>query len=129
MDNPRHDLAGWMAPSGGQWPVLGKSTSPVEPAAASPRLTINHNQTRLPEDVIMQMPRFLAFAVILFALAAAAPAPAGSTADTGTCGLAIHIQDPGIRASFERFERTQSAAAARICAFHRNDMPVALALR
>jgi hypothetical protein len=77
----------------------------------------------------MQMPRLLAFAVILFTLAAV-PAPAGSAPDTaGTCGIAIHIQDPDIRASFERFDRTQSAAAAKACAYYRNDMPAALANR
>jgi hypothetical protein len=77
----------------------------------------------------MQMPRLLAFAVIPFTLAAV-PAPAGGAPDvTGACGIAIHIQDPDIRASFERFDRTQSAAAAKACAYYRNDMLAALAFR
>ena len=47
----------------------------------------------------------------------------------GACGLAIHIQDPDIRARFEAFDRTQSAAAAKACAYFRNDMPAAVASR
>jgi hypothetical protein len=83
------------------------------------------------EDVVMHMPRLLVFAVIAFTLAAAAAsAPAGPTADAaGTCGLAIQIQDPGLRAAFERFERNQSPAAAKVCASYRNEMTAALAAR
>ena len=77
----------------------------------------------------MRMPRLLAFAAVFFTLAAV-PAPAGSAPDAaGTCGMTIHIQDPGIRASFERFDRTQSAAAAKVCAYYRNDMAEARATR
>jgi len=51
-------------------------------------------------------------------LLAAAPAPAGN--DSHGCGLpAVH--DPDIRASFERFDRNQSAGAAMICGLHLND--------
>jgi hypothetical protein len=35
-----------------------------------------------------------------------------------TCGLAIHVQDPDLRASLASFERHQSAAARKVCAFH-----------
>jgi hypothetical protein len=73
----------------------------------------------------MQLPRLLAFAAILLALAAV-PAPAGSAPTaTGTCGLARHIQDADIRARFERFDLTQSAAAAKVCAYFRNEMAAA----
>ena len=33
------------------------------------------------------------------------------------CGLAIHVQDPDLRASLVRFDRHQSAAARKICDF------------
>jgi hypothetical protein len=47
-------------------------------------------------------------------------APAGSSA-TPTCGGAIvKIMDPGLRASFEKFEATQSPTAAKICATFSN---------
>ena len=35
-----------------------------------------------------------------------------------TCGLAIHVQDPDLRASLVSFDRHQSAAARKVCAFH-----------
>jgi hypothetical protein len=35
-----------------------------------------------------------------------------------TCGLAIHVQDPDVRASLVAFDRHQSAAARKVCAFH-----------
>jgi hypothetical protein len=71
----------------------------------------------------MHMPRLLAFAAILSTLATVS-APAGPQAATG-CGLAIHIHDPDLRARFEAFDRTQSAAAAKACAYYRNDMAAA----
>jgi hypothetical protein len=36
-----------------------------------------------------------------------------------TCGLAIHVQDPDLRASLVSFGRHQSAAARKVCDFHR----------
>ena len=45
--------------------------------------------------------------------------PAGSSA-TASCGAIVQIKDPGLRASFEKFEAQQSAAASRICASYRN---------
>jgi hypothetical protein len=36
-----------------------------------------------------------------------------------TCGLAIHVQDPDLRASLARFDRHQSAAARKVCATYR----------
>jgi len=77
----------------------------------------------------MHMPRLLAFAAILSTLTAVS-APAGSAPEAaGACGLAIQIQDPDIRARFEAFDRTQSAAAAKACAYARNDMTAAVAGR
>ena len=37
-----------------------------------------------------------------------------------TCGLAIHVQDPDLRASLVRFDRHQSAAARKVCASSRD---------
>ncbi|HML12696.1 MAG TPA: hypothetical protein VK456_05285 [Xanthobacteraceae bacterium] len=37
-----------------------------------------------------------------------------------TCGLAISIQDPDLRASLVRFDRNQSAAARKVCAFYQD---------
>ena len=76
----------------------------------------------------MRIALLLAFAAIGFTLAAAS-APAGSVAEPGICGLAVNIQDPGLRESFARFDRGQSSAAARICAVHRNDMSITIASR
>lgn len=77
----------------------------------------------------MHLPRLLAFAAILSTLSAV-PAPAGSAPGTAeTCGLVVAIQDPDIRAAFAHFDRNQSAAAAKACAYFRNDMPAAVAAR
>jgi hypothetical protein len=74
------------------------------------------------EDVPMRMPRLLALAIAPAVLTAGLSVPAGSAADAlATCGPTIHIQDPDIRASFERFTLTQSPSASKICAFYRND--------
>jgi|GEM_PF-1813312 hypothetical protein len=37
-----------------------------------------------------------------------------------TCGLAITVQDPDLRASLVRFERHQSAAARKVCDIYRD---------
>jgi hypothetical protein len=58
---------------------------------------------------------------LLAVLMAAAPAPAGN--DSHGCGLPA-VRDPEIRASFERFDRTQSAGAAMICAMFLNNNQV-----
>jgi hypothetical protein len=62
--------------------------------------------------------------IVLAAVAAFAIAyvtgPASSAA-TQNCGGAIaKIMDPGLRASFEKFEAGQSATAAKLCAAVRN---------
>jgi len=77
----------------------------------------------------MPFPRLLAFAAIFTALSAV-PVPAGGASGTAqTCGLPIAIQDPDIRAAFARFDRNQSAGAAKACAYLRNDAPAALGVR
>jgi hypothetical protein len=77
----------------------------------------------------MHTPRLLVFSLILSTLTTVA-APAGSAPEAaGTCGLAVHIQDPDIRARFETFDRARSAAAAKACAYQRNEMPAAVASR
>lgn len=64
-----------------------------------------------------------AFAVFGLAMTVSAmTAPAGSSS-TGTCGPAVEIRDPGLRASFARFDANQSASAAQICAFYLNGQP------
>ena len=71
----------------------------------------------------MRLPRLLAFAAILSALSAV-PAPAGGAPGTAeTCGLPIAIRDPDIRAAFAHFEQNQSLAAAKACAYFRNNGP------
>jgi hypothetical protein len=37
-----------------------------------------------------------------------------------TCGLAISVQDPDLRASLAQFDRHQSAAARKVCAIYRD---------
>ena len=59
-----------------------------------------------------------AFAALI---AAGLTVPAGSSVTgTGSCGPALEIRDPGLRASFAKFDTTQSPGAAKVCAFYRN---------
>lgn len=71
-------------------------------------------------------PRFFVLPVLAVLVIGALPAPVEtSRADAANsgCGPAIgNISDAGLRAAFERFDRTQSAAAAKICAFYRNNL-------
>jgi hypothetical protein len=73
----------------------------------------------------MNRSRLLGLALLPFMLAAA-PAPAGS--DSPGCGLSF-IRDPGIRASFERFDRNQSVGAQMVCGIHLGDLDIALPAR
>jgi hypothetical protein len=68
----------------------------------------------------MKLNRILALAMMPVALAVA---PGSASNETAGCGLPAGIRDPGIRASFERFERGQSAAATMICAGFLNTVP------
>ena len=71
-------------------------------------------------------PRYFILPLVALVVIGSLPAPAGSgrTDERGSgCGPAIsNISDPGLRATFERFDRTQSAAAAKICAIYRNSV-------
>ena len=63
---------------------------------------------------IIALAAFAAFAVALVT------GPAGSGV-TPACGGAIaKIMDPGLRASFEKFEAQQSQTASKACAAFRN---------
>lgn len=71
----------------------------------------------------MNTMRTVSFALIATLALAAATVPAGSSSTPHFgCGPRVEIRDPGLRASFARFDRDQSAAAASICAIYRNDM-------
>jgi hypothetical protein len=64
-------------------------------------------------------------AVPMLALAAVAAVTVIGAVETraeraATCGLAIHVQDPDLRASLVRFDRQQSAAARKACAIYRD---------
>ena len=54
-------------------------------------------------------------AIALVGLAFAVPA---GSSNNGSCGPAVDIRDPGLKASFARFDANQSASAAKICAFY-----------
>jgi len=41
----------------------------------------------------------------------------------GAGACAVQMRDPGIRASFASFQRTQSATAAKVCAIAGNTLP------
>jgi hypothetical protein len=78
----------------------------------------------------MHRPRFFpsppCFALPLLALAAIAALAVGERGESRAeraapaCGPAIAIQDPGLRASFARFDRDQSAGARKVCAIYRD---------
>jgi len=64
--------------------------------------------------------RIIALSVVAAFAIALVTGPAGSAA-TAACGGAIaKIMDPGLRASFEKFEAQQSPTATKLCASYRN---------
>ena len=65
-------------------------------------------------------------ALALPLLLAVAPAPAGTQARS--CGSLVTSSDPALHASFARFDRAQSAAAAKICALFLNSADSAVPL-
>ena len=67
----------------------------------------------------MTLTRAIALAAFAALVIAGVTGPAGSAA-TASCGAIVQIKDPGLRASFAKFEAQQSAAAARVCASYRN---------
>jgi len=65
-------------------------------------------------------PRYFVLpAIALTVLAMCMPRPMAGGA--GAC--AVQMRDPGIRASFASFQRTQSATAAKVCAIAGNTLP------
>jgi hypothetical protein len=77
--------------------------------------------------MIKLSPRYFILPLIALVVIGSLPAPAGSgsAAQAGGCGPAMaSITDPGMRATFDRFERSQSAAAAKICALYRNSVEI-----
>jgi hypothetical protein len=77
-------------------------------------------------------PRYFVLPILALVVIGSLPAPAdsGRTPNGSGCGPAIaSVTDPGMRAVFERFERSQSAAAAKICAIYRNGMSAVVASR
>jgi hypothetical protein len=72
--------------------------------------------------MIRLSPRFFLLPLLALVVIGSLPAPA-DTGNTGrvACGPGIsRMADPAMRATYERFERSQSAAAAKICALYRN---------
>jgi hypothetical protein len=70
-------------------------------------------------------PKYFVLPILALVVIGSLPAPAdsGRAGNGSGCGPAIStITDPGMRATFDRFDRTQSAAAAKICALYRNSM-------
>lgn len=67
----------------------------------------------------MTLTRAIVFAAFAALVIASATGPAGSSA-TAACGATTQIRDPGLRASFAKFEAQQSGAASKICASWRN---------
>ena len=75
--------------------------------------------------MIKLSPRYFILPLIALVVIGSLPAPAdtGRAAQSGGCGPAMaSITDPAMRATFDRFERSQSAAATKICAVYRNSM-------
>jgi hypothetical protein len=60
--------------------------------------------------------RAIAFAGFAALVIATVTGPAGSSATASGGGAIVQIRDPGLRASFEKFEAQQSGTAAKICA-------------
>jgi hypothetical protein len=65
-------------------------------------------------------PRFFVLPAIALTVLAMLYAPANG-GRAGECGPAVRIADPGIRASFAAFERSQSATAGKACALYANN--------
>ncbi len=71
----------------------------------------------------MNTMRTLSFALVATLALASATIPAGSSSAPHLgCGPFIAIRDPGLTASFVRFDAEQSASARKICSIFRNDM-------
>ncbi len=69
-------------------------------------------------------PRYFVLPLFAIVVIGALPEPADSAraARAGACNIGS-VGDPGLRAAFANFDRSQSAAAAKICALYRNSTP------
>lgn len=76
--------------------------------------------------MIRMTPRYFLLPIIALIVIGSLPAPsdAARAGTTGAgCGPALSsIADPALKSSFDDLERTQSAAAAKICSLYRNSM-------
>ena len=75
--------------------------------------------------MIRMTPRYFVLPILALIVIGSLPAPAnsGKTGPGGNCGPALSsIADPALKSSFDNLERTQSAAAAKICSIYRNSM-------
>jgi hypothetical protein len=73
-------------------------------------------------------PRFFILPLVALIVIGSLPAAgdSGPAAQNSGCGSALtSFTDLGMRATFEEFQRRQSAAAAKICAVYRNMEPIA----
>jgi hypothetical protein len=67
-------------------------------------------------------PRYFVLPAVALTVLAMLHAPADGGHSAHGCGAA-QVADPGIRASFAAFHRTQSVTAGRICALANNNLP------
>ena len=76
--------------------------------------------------MIRMSPKYFLLPIIALIVIGSLPAPAESsrmTGVSGSCGpAAATIADPVLKSSFDKFEHSQSAAAAKICAIYRNSL-------
>jgi hypothetical protein len=64
--------------------------------------------------------RIALFALLPVLAMTAETAPAGTAGQGSSPGCGVQAIDPDLRAAFERFDRTQSPSAAKICALYLN---------
>lgn len=75
--------------------------------------------------MIRLSPRYFILPLLALVVIGSLPAPAesGRAETRGGCGPAVtHIVDPALRATMASFDRTQSAAAGRICDLYHNSL-------
>jgi hypothetical protein len=68
-------------------------------------------------------PRYFVLPLLALVVIGSLPAPAntGNASARAGCGPTVsQIIDPALRASFARFDRTQSASANQVCALYHN---------
>ena len=84
------------------------------------------DRQRRDRQMIRMTPRYFILPILALIVIGSLPAPAysgRSAGVSGSCGPALStIADPLVKSSFDNLERTQSAAAAKVCAIYRNSM-------